>query len=44
MKRILLIFNDEDFRLLKNIKEESKILDEVKSWEEFILLKCGVKK
>jgi len=44
MKKVLLIFDDKEFKKLSNIKEQAKILSMADSWEDFILKLAGVRK
>ena len=44
IKQVTLRFDDNDFRLLSNAKEEGIINGDCKNWEEFILMKCLGKK
>lgn len=37
MKRLLLIFDDKNFKKLRNAKEEAKILGDCTGWEDYIL-------
>lgn len=44
MKKLLLVFEESDFKKLENAKEEQKILGTIKSWEDYILHLAKIKK
>ncbi len=44
MKRILLLFDDKEFKKLANKKEEAKILALADNWEDYILKLAGIRK
>ncbi len=43
-KEVKLIFDDQEFRKLENMKEEAKINEECENWVDYILKLAGVRK
>ena len=43
MKRLVIVFEDEDFKKLRNAKEASKILGDCDNWEDFLLKLANVR-
>lgn len=44
MKRLVIVFEDREFKKLQNAKEEAKINGECNNWEDFLLKLAKVRK
>ncbi|KKK61812.1 hypothetical protein LCGC14_3010590 [marine sediment metagenome] len=44
MKRLVIVFEDDEFERFKNCKESAKKLGEAESWEDYLLKLAKVRK